>query len=67
MKVEAIKPINGVCVLIDGDEIIYVRQDNLIPLWYEPDLETLSLKLLSRRTNKYVELEAAYQSFIKTS
>ena len=67
MRVEAIKPINGVQVLIVGDESIYMRQDTHPPLWYEPDMATVSLKMLIPSDGKYDELEDAYQEYIKAS
>ena len=67
MRVEAVKPINGVKVLIVGDETIYMRQDTHPPLWYEPDMATVSLKMLIPSDGKYDELEDAYQEYIKAS
>ena len=64
MRVEAVKPVNGVKVHIVGDESIYMRQNTHPPLWYEPDIATMSLKMLVPPGGKYDELEAAYQIYL---
>ena len=65
MKVEKVTPIEGVKVYIEDDNAIYMRTDHAgIPLWYEPDMDTLSLRMLLRADPKIKELEAAYQIYL---
>ena len=67
MRVKKVEPVNGVKVYVEGDCAIYMRTESeIMPIWYEPDMATLSLKILSTYGDKYDELEAAYQDYIDT-